>query len=446
MDMDMDMDMDIDDAVPVPKQPDVQNSKPSIPTVYNNFKTWNTAIVAKLQKLDGVRDEDIKQWVVDNLRPIGCLDTYNYFHTQYLIAGLYRQTGKNSNWAKNLRRVSQELMELTIDKQDAQSLNEVIRYDESIAPNILRSLTEIINSRKATVGDITKLHTYFTTDAVGQKKLHLLRDYSVLEPILVGAFSRTRSREGMAVRLQLIALASAGGSKDAEANVKLTEDALKELEATTGKVLSATQFSQNVPEFLRAIELPVTALGYIFWLRENVLQPGDQFYDWKLYHQNKAPLMFDLLDEIAVRYPSHRSYIAEIWYSLLRRDFSIYTPVLAIEFKEYLLDRLLFLLKTGYVMPVLRVMAANAVHVDEKLMTHFVSNVLFEVETPFTRELILPVARMLEPLQPTAFKHCRTDKQAAVVQFLDAANSPLNDFRYNPEESNLLRSLVERFK
>ena len=93
-------------------------------------------------------------------------------------------------------------------------------------------------------------------------------------------------------------------------------------------------------------------MAYIFWLRENVLQPGDQFYDWKLYAQNKAPLMFDLLDEvcvpvggkhpqvacltthsfqqIAVRYPSHRSYIADIWYSLLRRDFSLYTPVLAV--------------------------------------------------------------------------------------------------------------------
>ena len=54
---------------------------------------------------------------------------------------------------------------------------------------------------------------------------------------------------------------------------------------------------------------------------------------------------------------------------------------------------------------------------------------LFEVEGPYTRELILPVARMLEPLQASAFKHCRSDKQAALVKFLGMFHE--NDIRRN---------------
>ena len=54
------------------------------------------------------------------------------------------------------------------------------------------------------------------------------------------------------MRLELIAYASAHGPGNT--NVKPTLEALKDLESVTGKVLSATQFSQNVPQFLRAVE------------------------------------------------------------------------------------------------------------------------------------------------------------------------------------------------
>ncbi|KAJ3041913.1 Negative elongation factor C/D [Rhizophlyctis rosea] len=408
--------------------------------IYDDITLWSKHITDVLKdELPKVPEVDIKRWVQENLAPTCCQDIYSYVHAQKLLAGLYLDPESKVTWAKNLRRVSQELAELVADKEDAQLINEAIWFAGKFPPLMLRSLGEIIRNRKATAGEINNLYRYYIQDE-SLNHVDLIRDYFVLEPMVSDVFSPKRSSEGMDERLFLIALASAGGpQQENKQNVDTTLAALKAFEALTGRVTSEMQFNQNVDEFGRALEFPVTSMAYIVWLRDNLVR-GSTFYDWRNLQQQGHPLMFHLLDEastnvvlglcmlgidkvlnqIATRYPLHRPYVAEIWYKLLEHDFSTYTPMLAMLFRQYILDRLIFLLQRGYVTPVLQFMVSASGRLEERSKAYFVAKIAMTTHGPYKKEVVVPMLEILKQLPVQAFRNLdMPDAPAALKRFLD---------------------------
>ncbi|KAJ3296897.1 Negative elongation factor C/D [Borealophlyctis nickersoniae] len=367
------------------------------PLVLENHDAFNQKLVALLDTLMDAGELDVKVQVKKNLQELCCANTFNYLQAQALLVRLSKESDEK-HWGLLLKRISQELAEIIANQPDAQWASEAIQ--RAADTDLVTSVINFQTMDKPRAGDVLRL----------PQKLWLLAYASSARPDERGKLDQ-----------------------------KLFDDTLKglnELDTLVTKIKSMAQLKKNIKEFMAALDRPVTSMALLHWLRLSMAD--EHFYEWSLMRQ-EPPLAFEILDEIAVRYPLQRPYVAEVWFELFDRQFNA-GPVISVEYKERFLERMIFLMKTGYVTPVLNFVKRP--EVEENLKAHFVRKLLYVIEAPYSKEIVTSMADIIKPIPVEHFRG--THEHELLSRFLDTAAEPLMGLEGS--ELELLMSLKELHK
>lgn len=175
---------------------------------------------------------------------------------------------------------------------------------------------------------------------------------------------------------------------------------------------------------------PVVSMGMLSWISSKLL--AREFYSSSYYHTS-APIYLHLLKEvpklysawllscisgqISCRQPPQRDRVLRLVERCLELDTDL-DPLAAVEARKRLLEVLVVVVGTGYVLPVLAQVERWALHLDPALVRHFALQLLDLVAPPYSTAFLRPMVRLLA-LGITA-EYLRSAS--------DASKQPLNAF------------------
>ncbi|KAJ3410107.1 beta ketoadipyl CoA thiolase, th1 [Chytriomyces hyalinus] len=180
--------------------------------------------------------------------------------------------------------------------------------------------------------------------------------------------------------------------------VQPTMDALKHVHSVFPNLTPDIDLKNDFKALLDTVKYPVVAAGLLFWISNYIADP--LFYNQNsLISGTERMLIFELLNEIAIIYPLQRAYALEILGEAIVRDYDKLSPLVAIEVKKKFLDQVIFLLKLGFVMPVLDFVLENSSKMDDALVVYFLKRVYELTSYPYHRDIMRLVAAIVGRIQ-----------------------------------------------
>ncbi|CAG8728822.1 5541_t:CDS:10, partial [Acaulospora morrowiae] len=160
--------------------------------------------------------------------------------------------------------------------------------------------------------------------------------------------------------------------------VNTTFETLKKLAGTLSKKsATGSEFNSIVPDLLVYIDTPIASMATIFWIK--YLLRETSFYE-KHFKAN----------EIAFRHPYQRGHVFNAYKADLEAGHKL-TPEVMTALKKQLLDRMIFMISTGFVMQVLMYIEKNINKLDEKLVLKMTS-------PTYSPEFYSTMLRLIEPI------------------------------------------------
>ncbi|CAG8441294.1 4032_t:CDS:10 [Acaulospora colombiana] len=170
--------------------------------------------------------------------------------------------------------------------------------------------------------------------------------------------------------------------------VDTTFETLKKLAVTLSKKgATGSEFNSIVPDLLVYIDTPIASMATIFWIK--YLLRETSFYE-KHFKANEVPIPHWILEEIAYRHPYQRGHVFNAYKADLESSHKL-TPEVMTTLKKQLLDRMIFMISTGFVMQVLMYIEKNINKLDEKLVLKMTS-------PPYSSEFYSAMLRLIEPI------------------------------------------------
>jgi negative elongation factor C/D len=139
------------------------------------------------------------------------------------------------------------------------------------------------------------------------------------------------------------------------------------------------------------MQYPVVSMGMLSWISSKLL--AREFYSSSYYHTS-APIYLHLLKEISCRQPPQRGRVLRLVEQCLELDTDL-DPLAAVEARKRLLEVLVVVVGTGYVLPVLAQVERWALHLDPALVRHFALQLLDLVAPPYSSAFLRPMVRLL---------------------------------------------------
>jgi negative elongation factor C/D len=127
------------------------------------------------------------------------------------------------------------------------------------------------------------------------------------------------------------------------------------------------------------------------WIRVNMT---DASYYTATVNTLRMPIYFDLLREISYRHPFQREIILNLLTDCFSIDYEL-DALATVEFKKELLGIMLYLMKCGFVMPVLDYIAQCTGHIDQSLIRHFITQLVEMIQPPYSPEFVASVLRVI---------------------------------------------------
>lgn len=128
---------------------------------------------------------------------------------------------------------------------------------------------------------------------------------------------------------------------------------------------------------------PIVAAGIVFWMRVVMLKSN--FF--KEFTEGKIPPHFGLLDKVIADHVKLRQSALKLLTSIFETTYAM-DVLVSIELKRLVIDRMVYTLASGHVLPVLHYITSLE-KIDLSLLVHFINEVCAHVAMPYSRQFIV---------------------------------------------------------
>jgi len=133
-------------------------------------------------------------------------------------------------------------------------------------------------------------------------------------------------------------------------------------------------------------------MGILQWIRTNLTDPA--YYATSI-NALRTSFYLELLREIGYRHPFQRPAVFQLLRDCFEIDYDL-DALAAVELKKELLENMLYLMRCGYIMPILEYVQNWATTIDQALMRHFVTKLLEMIEGPYSEQFLHKMLEILD--------------------------------------------------
>ncbi|TYZ57122.1 hypothetical protein PybrP1_009528 [[Pythium] brassicae (nom. inval.)] len=414
------------------------------------FTVFSGVLVDAFCRIPFASEEEAREDIAA-LTKICCQSAYSYVYAEELLctidSQLYAlQKTLDARSSESLRyrtarsklsRVRSELQETAIGWYGAKvgffhPLRR--RYMLDANPRLSDAVLSIMTSRKCSESAAETLVKEYKTK-MPPPAAHL-RDPIVLRSLLDPLFNPSESISAHFADNCISLLAYAASTRDersilqpseskATFHVDVDEDGIQQTKTALSEA-SAICKSDNtlgynmnqsgvVERLTAAMRVPVVSMGVLHWLEVTLTSPA--FFNSTLLHICFPSLLFIL--EASIKLHTSQWPIAfRVLVTSLRLHPDV-NPVKALELKRESLRSMVFMVTSGYVLPVLEFVYLNTVELDQALLRNFVTMLFVRVAPPYSSKFVGALAKILmHPKVQNAVKSCPQEFKAKFREFV----------------------------
>ncbi|CAF1011756.1 unnamed protein product [Brachionus calyciflorus] len=352
-----------------------------------------------------------------------CRGEHTYLYSQMLLNSIFNRNKLlcNENGCFIAKRISQEIDLAAKEKNYnitpySLALNDTPKY-----PRVMSGLDSMLTKNSLNTSDITNLYKLYSSD--DPPPVHLIRNSRFLDMLISYFFepSAKLNPEHKDKYLYLLAYASSVceiyNGEERLSIIKNNLDETKILIQTAYTICHENKASSDLlgdlNELFKCLVLPVVAIGVLKWVELIIIDPSY----FKL-NTDGSPIHLILLDEIAQLHPLLHSRIFTLLNRLFLENFADLDNLVQIQFKKTIIDRMIFLMGKGYVVPILAFLNKcwKDQDTDISLIRHFVMEVLEMIGPPYSQKLVSLFLPLINNEYINTF--LKADERKIVQEFL----------------------------
>ena len=369
--------------------------------VANEVDVFSTVVAHSISKLVQKSEMELDKSLDDFCR-IACQSQHTYLYTQCL---LHSAIAGHPHSAALLKRLTQELQTSASARQREAWLYNLLFTGSTAFPMVVTCLQNILNAREPLLMDVANLHELYSRGS-GAPPVELLRVPALFE-ILISQLFNTQSIQTLPADhlnkcIFLVAYAASArdeltGGNIMGSNTTELKDTIQALENAVTTLKETSLHASALSVLYETLKFPVVSQGILFWLRSLVCDPS--FFS--AFNSNIVPAHLALMEQIA----THHELLHPSVFSLLKDMFDVQynvDPLLVLDLRRMLLDRLLYLLSLGYALPVMQFVLERVRSNDLTLTIHFVSQALAICSAPFSAQWVESFVKLLTVEEVTA--------------------------------------------
>lgn len=174
-----------------------------------------------------------------------------------------------------------------------------------------------------------------------------------------------------------------------------------------------------VDRLISVMSVPVVSMGVLHWLEVILTSPG--FF-------SSTPLHICFPSLLRILKASIKLHVAQwpIAFSVLVTSLRLHpdiNPVKALELKRETLRCMVFMITSGYVLPVLEFVFTNTLELDQALLRNFITMLFSRIAPPFSPKFSVALTKILtHPKVQTAIKSCPPESKMKLRGFVSFCN------------------------
>ncbi|KAI9285358.1 TH1 protein [Umbelopsis sp. AD052] len=407
-----------------------------VATASTYIGVFNDVLKDSLERLIQEDDIGLDENLPDLVR-VCCQHEQTYLYSQILLKRLADQPGGDA-----FRRISKALETNALTKGDDHMISTLRTYLWELPPALTSPITAILQNKHASPGDVIALYRQYTSPT--PPSVRFLCDSQLLDILLKAIFV---PKSGQAPKLEIqekiiYLIAYAVTVLDTEPKndeeIASISQKLKLLSVTLTKKSSGATMSGAIGTILELMDTPIVSMALLYWT--SWLLTETSWYE-TYYRSAVVPVPHQILEEIAYRHPLQRPFVFQVLQNNLTVEVKNLSPEIMMALRRTLLDRMIYLVQLGYVLPVLKYIKRISSSVDESLIVHTIKMILDMAEAPYSNEFIDLIVEIIEPIAESLDK--AMEVKTVVWEFL---NTALNrEDPINPDTREIIISLQRRF-
>ncbi|KAG6617862.1 putative negative elongation factor [Phytophthora cinnamomi] len=419
------------------------------------FSVFSGVLVDAFSRIPFANEEEVVEDIAA-LNKVCCQSSHSYVYAQELLCSMddklylmQKDIGADSAKYSHIRMVRSKLNRVRGELQETASG----RYGAKIVPfHILRrryiydanpkfcdAILSIVKTKKCSELSAETLAKEFQTSKTPPPVAHL-RDPMVLSALLDRLFNPSDSISPAFVQNCVFLLAYAASTKDERSllqtgvqgssdhvevdddGVETTKKALVEASAIC-KSDHTLGYNMNqsgvVDKLISVMSVPVVSMGVLHWLEVILTSPG-------LFSSTPLHICFPSL--LRILKASIKLHVAQwpIAFSVLVTSLRLHpdtNPVKALELKRETLRCMVFMITSGYVLPVLEFVFTNTLELDQALLRNFITMLFSRIAPPFSPKFSVALTKILtHPKVQTAIKSCPPESKMKLRGFVSFCN------------------------
>ncbi|KAL4175088.1 hypothetical protein KRP22_000061 [Phytophthora ramorum] len=423
------------------------------------FPVFGGVLVDAFSRIPFANEEEVVEDITA-LNKICCQSSHSYVYAQELLCSMddklylmQKDAGAESAKYSHIRmvrsklnRVGGELQETASSRFGAKIVPFHIlrrRYIYDANPKFCDAILSIVKTKKCSELAAETLAKEFQTSKAPPPVAHL-RDPIVLSSLLDRLFNPSDSTSPTFVQNCVFLLAYAASTKDDRSllqtgvqgssdqvavdddGVESTKKALVEASAIC-KSDHTLGYNMNqsgvVDKLISVMSVPVVSMGVLHWLE--VILTSPEFF-------NSTPLHICFPSLLRVLKASIKLHVAQwpIAFGVLVTSLRLHpeiNPVKALELKRETLRCMVFMITSGYVLPVLEFVFTNTMELDQALLRNFITMLFARVAPPFSPKFSVALTKILtHPKVQTAIKSCPPESKLKMRGFVSFCKKNAN--------------------
>ncbi|KAE9024757.1 hypothetical protein PF011_g3347 [Phytophthora fragariae] len=415
------------------------------------FSVFSGVLVDAFSRIPFANEEEVVEDIAA-LNKVCCQSSHSYVYAQELLCSMddklfmmQKEAGADSAQYAHIRmvrsklnRVCGELQETASGRFGAKIVPFHIlrrRYIYDANPKFCDAILSIVKSKTCSELSADTLAKEFQTSKAPPPVAHL-RDPMVLSALLDRLFNPSDSISPSFVQNCVFLLAYAASTKDERSllrtgvqgssdHVEVDDDGV---ESTKKALIEASAICKSdhtlgynmnqsgvVDKLISVMSVPVVSMGVLHWLEVILTSPG--FF-------RSTPLHICFPSLLRILKASIKLHVAQwpIAFNVLVTSLRLHpdiNPVKALELKRETLRCMVFMITSGYVLPVLEFVFTNTLELDQALLRNFITMLFSRIAPPFSPKFSVALTKILtHPKVQTAIKSCPPESKMKLRGFV----------------------------
>eukprot|EP01135_Chromosphaera_perkinsii_P005659 Nk52_evm30s356 gene=Nk52_evmTU30s356 len=363
-----------------------------------------------------------------------------------------------------MRRLCQEMESYIVKDSKSRDMIKFVLMLQGCGshPRVMEAVYSMLNAGALNPGDGTVLYQEYTRSPA-RPPANIIRSQEFIE-LLIGSLFNSQKPVNATHKpkyMHILACATCMGDeevKDLASMDALVKKTLAALEAVHSICMAKNEVFANqrseasiktASELCEYAKIPIAAACIIHWASDAIL--FDETYFTSHFKTSSIPIHFIIFDEIASKHPLLHVKLLSLYKKVFEREHGL-EPLVSVELKKTVLQRLLVLCAYGYSLEVIDYihssMSANTI--DRSLIRFFLMNLMKMVSSPYSSSFVGSLVQMLmneDVVEAMTF----SESKATVAQFLSECLAQKNQVNaphmlLSVDQIGFIENVIHRFK